>query len=176
LRTLKAHIGVHWVRLWLHVEVVPALHHTEYVLLRAVSDGYIEPLDDVNEYLGLLDGLQRHGLPLLHDRLQLSPRDEHLVEESKQRILALQKLEFSHNTLVLSGRFRVGTSCLLSLEVLELVEKHLPSADALCVEFHRVFLQWEIEYLLFVRILILIGLFLLLNLLLKVLFEGLLTE
>ena len=60
LPCLKAHIaiGVHWVRLWLHVEVVPALHHTEYVLLRAISDGDIEPLDDVNEYLGLLDGLQ----------------------------------------------------------------------------------------------------------------------
>jgi len=176
LGCLKAHIGVHRVRLWLHVEVVPALHHTEYVLLRPVSNGYIEPLDDVNEYLGLLDGLQRHGLPLLHDRLQLSPRDKHLVEESKQRILALQKLKFSYNTLVLSGGLRVGTSCLLSLEVLELVEKHLPSTDALSVKFHRVVLQWEIEYLLFVRVLILIGLFLLLNLLLKVLFEGLLTE
>jgi hypothetical protein len=65
---------------------------------------------------------------------------------------------------------------LFSLEVLELVEKHLASADALSVEFHWVVLQWKIEHLLLVRVLILIALFLFLNLLLKVLFEGLLPE
>jgi hypothetical protein len=175
---LEAHIAiwVHWIRLWLHVEIVPALHHTEYVLLGTISDGDIEPFDDVNEDLGLLDGLQRDRLPLLHDRLQLSPGNEHLVEESEQRVLALEKLEFSHYTLVLSGRLRVGTSLLFSLEVLELVEKHLASADALSVEFHWVVLQRKIENLLLIRVLVLIGLFLFLDLLLEVLFEGLLPE
>lgn len=175
---MEAHIAiwVHWIRLWLHVEVVPALHHTEYVLLGTISDGDIEPLNDVNQDLGLLDGLQRHRLPLLYDRLQLSPRDEHLVEEGEEGVLALQQLEFSHYTLVLSGRLRVGTSLLFSLEVLELVEKHLASADALSVEFHWVVFQWKIEHLLLVRVLILIGMFLFLNLLLEVLFEGLLPE
>lgn len=65
---------------------------------------------------------------------------------------------------------------LLSLEVLELVEKHLTSADALSIEFHWVVFQWKIEHLLLVRVLILIGLLLFLDLLLKVLFEGLLPE
>jgi hypothetical protein len=65
---------------------------------------------------------------------------------------------------------------LFSLEVLKLVEKHLASADALSVEFNWVVLQWKIEHLLLVRVFILIGLFLVLNLLLEVLFEGLLPE
>lgn len=65
---------------------------------------------------------------------------------------------------------------LFSLEVLELVEKHLASADALSVEFHWVVLQRKIEHLLLIRVLVLIGLFLFLDLLLEVLFEGLLPE
>jgi len=56
----------------------------------------------MNINLGIFHSLQRDSLSLLNHWLQFTPSYEHFIEQSNERVLALKKLEFSHNALILS--------------------------------------------------------------------------
>ena len=118
----------------------------EDVLFSRISNGHIESLDDVYQYLGFAGGLKGHGLPNLDHRLKFAASYEHFVKEGKQWVLTFEQFKLSHNGLVLRGGLGVSAGLHVPLEVFESVEEHLATADALRVILHGVFFHSEVYH------------------------------